>query len=78
PLHGVIFLSQSMLEPQESTTLTMEQKETISLIFNITEKLSHLVNDILDFSKMKEGELKQRLTNVDLYSVTHVIVEILS
>ncbi|WP_342535264.1 ATP-binding protein [Lysinibacillus sp. FSL K6-1151] len=78
PLHGVIAISQSMLEPQESTTLTMEQKEKISLIFNITEKLSHLVNDILDFSKIKEGELKLRLTNVDLYSVTHVIVEILS
>ncbi|MFJ5767755.1 ATP-binding protein [Lysinibacillus sp. NPDC093210] len=78
PLHGVIAISHSMLEPQESSTLTMEQKEKISLIFNITEKLSHLVNDILDFSKLKEGELKLRLTNVDLYSVTHVIVEILS
>ncbi|KPN97671.1 ATP-binding protein [Lysinibacillus sp. ZYM-1] len=78
PLHGVLAISQSMLEPQESSTLTMEQKEKLSLIFNITEKLSHLVNDILDFSKLKEGELKLRLTNVDLYSVTHVIVEILS
>ncbi|KGA81705.1 histidine kinase [Lysinibacillus fusiformis] len=78
PLHGVIAISQSMLEPPESSTLTMEQKEKISLIFNITEKLSHLVNDIVDFSKLKEGELKLRLANVDLYSVTHVIVEILS
>ncbi|WP_155593413.1 ATP-binding protein [Lysinibacillus cavernae] len=78
PLHGVIAISQSMLEPHDSSTLTLEQKEKISLIFNITEKLSHLVNDILDFSKLKEGELKLRLTNVDLYSVTHVIVEILS
>ncbi len=78
PLHGVIAISHSMLESNESSTLTMEQKEKISLIFNITKKLSHLVNDILDFSKLKEGELKLRLTNVDLYSVTHVIVEILS
>lgn len=78
PLHGVIAISQSMLEPPESSTLTMEQKEKISLIFNITEKLSHLVNDIVDFSKLKEGELKLRLANVDLYSVTHIIVEILS
>lgn len=78
PLHGVIAISQSMLEPKEGATLTVEQKEKISLIFNITEKLSHLVNDILDFSKLKEGELKLRLTTVDLYSVTHVIVDILS
>lgn len=78
PLHGVIAISQSMLEPKESASLTVEQKEKISLIFNITEKLSHLVNDILDFSKLKEGELKLRLTTVDLYSVTHVIVDILS
>ncbi|WP_341301248.1 ATP-binding protein [Lysinibacillus sp. FSL H8-0500] len=78
PLHGVMAISQSMLEPNESSSLTVEQKEKISLIFNITEKLSHLVHDILDFSKLKEGELKLRITNVDLYSVTHVIVEILS
>ncbi|MFJ7669427.1 ATP-binding protein [Lysinibacillus sp. NPDC097195] len=78
PLHGVIAISQSMLEPKESALLTVEHQEKISLIFNITEKLSHLVNDILDFSKLKEGELKLRLTTVDLYSVTHVIVDILS
>lgn len=78
PLHGVIAISQSMLEPNENETLTNEQKEKISLINNITKRLSHLVNDILDFSKLKEGELKLHTTTVDLFSVTHVIVEILS
>uniref|UniRef100_UPI0020BEAA64 histidine kinase dimerization/phospho-acceptor domain-containing protein n=1 Tax=Lysinibacillus sp. D4A3_S15 TaxID=2941227 RepID=UPI0020BEAA64 len=33
PLHGVIAISQSMLDPPESTTLTMEHIGKISLIF---------------------------------------------
>ncbi|GLC90172.1 hybrid sensor histidine kinase/response regulator [Lysinibacillus piscis] len=78
PLHGIVAISQSMLDSKEEKNLTKEQKEKVSLIFSISERLSHLVNDILDFSKLKEGELKLHITSVDLFSVTHLIVEIVS
>lgn len=55
-----------------------EQKEKVSLIFNIAERLSYLVNDLLDFSKLKENELTLRITSVDLYAITHMTVEVLS
>ncbi|MGN7402091.1 ATP-binding protein [Cytobacillus praedii] len=77
PLHGIIAISQSMLDKNEST-LTNDQKERISLIVNIAQRLSHLVNDILDFSKLKVGELKLTIAPVDLFSITHLVVETFS
>ncbi|WP_107943641.1 MULTISPECIES: ATP-binding protein [Metasolibacillus] len=78
PLHGIMAISQSMLTSTKKASLTVEQKEQVSLMFNISERLSHLVNDILDFSKLKENELTLRITTVDLFAVTHMIVGVLS
>ena len=76
PLHGIIAISQSMLD-KDKYSLTTDQKEKMNLIVGIAERLSHLVNDILDFSKLKEKKfLKLDVAPVDLYSVTHVIVDI--
>ncbi|MED3553001.1 ATP-binding protein [Cytobacillus praedii] len=77
PLHGIIAISQSMLDKNESP-LTNDQKERISLIVNIAQRLSHLVNDILDFSKLKVGELKLAIAPVDLFSITYLVVETFS
>lgn len=78
PLHGIIGISQSMLNDNSKPVLAVEQKEKVTLIFNIAERLSYLVNDILDFSKLKENELTLRITSVDLFAVTHMTVEVLS
>lgn len=74
PLHGIIAITQSMLDKDEPA-VTTEQKEKASMIIGIAKRLSHLVNDILDFSKLKEGELKLVIVPVDLFAVTLVVVE---
>jgi len=78
PLHGIIGISQSMLNDNSKPDLAVEQKEKVTLIFNIAERLSYLVNDILDFSKLKENELALHITSVDLFATTHMTVEVLS
>ncbi|KOY83814.1 response regulator [Lysinibacillus macroides] len=78
PLHGIIGISQSMLNDNSMPSLAAEQKEKVTLIFNIAERLSYLVNDILDFSKLKENELTLRITSVNLFAVTHMTIEVLS
>lgn len=78
PLHGIIGISQSMLKDNSLPISADEQKEKVSLIFNIAERLSYLVNDLLDFSKLKENELTLRMASVDLYAITHMTVEVLS
>ncbi|MFJ5768827.1 ATP-binding protein [Psychrobacillus sp. NPDC093180] len=74
PLHGIIAISQSMLEGRESS-LTKDQEEKMGLIVGTAQRLSNQVNDILDFSKLKEGDLQVCITSVDLFAITHVVVE---
>ncbi|MFF2752471.1 ATP-binding protein [Psychrobacillus sp. NPDC058041] len=74
PLHGIIAISQSMLEDRKST-LKVEEEEKMGLIVGTAQRLSNLVNDILDFSKLKEGDLSVNISPVDLYAITHVVVE---
>ncbi|MDI2587691.1 ATP-binding protein [Psychrobacillus sp. NEAU-3TGS] len=74
PLHGIIAISQSMLEDRKSS-LSTEEEEKMGLIVGTAQRLSKLVNDILDYSKLKEGELRVRITPVDLFALTHVVVE---
>lgn len=74
PLHGIIAVSQSMLEDREST-LKVEEEEKMGLIVGTAQRLSNLVNDILDFSKLKEGDLRVHIVPVDLFAITHVVVE---
>ncbi|MEK3978588.1 ATP-binding protein [Psychrobacillus sp. FSL K6-2836] len=74
PLHGIIAISQSMLEDRKSS-LTIDEEEKMGLIIGTAQRLSNLVNDILDFSKLKEGDLRVRITTVDLFAITHVVVE---
>jgi len=75
PLHGIIAITQSMVDDSEST-LSPAEKEKITLISSTAKRLAHLVHDILDFSKLKEGELKLSLTSVDLFASASVITEL--
>ncbi|MFD2444572.1 ATP-binding protein [Bacillus sp. CGMCC 1.16607] len=74
PLHGIIAISQNMLDHKES--LKSDQIEKVSTIVDISQRLSHLVNDILDFSKLKQGELKITIVSVDLFAVTHMVTSV--
>lgn len=77
PLHGIIAIAQSMLEDRKSS-LTVNEEEKMGLIVGTAQRLSNLVNDILDFSKLKEGDLQVRITSVDIFAITHVVVETFS
>lgn len=77
PLHGIIAISQSLLDKKESA-LSDDQEERVTLIVNIAQRLSLLVNDILDFSKLKVGGLKLVIAPVDLFSIAHLVIETFS
>ncbi|GKV57359.1 hypothetical protein NCCP2222_33060 [Sporosarcina sp. NCCP-2222] len=75
PLHGIIAISQSMLDNKEGQ-MTSRDKEDLELINTIAERLSNLVKDILDYSKLQQGELRLSRSSVDLHSITHVAVKV--
>lgn len=77
PLHGIINLSESLLENKE-VPLPSEHRENIRLLHLIGRRLSGLVNDILDMNRIQYGQLNVHLMPVDLYVSTRFVMETLS
>lgn len=74
PLHGVIAIVESMLGTQQRQTLTKEQTEKLSLVANVSRRLSGLVNDILNHAKLKHGEFAIHPKPFELYSAVQSVV----
>lgn len=68
PLHGMINLSQSMLDGSTGK-LNEAQQNNLSLMVSVSRRLTNLINDILDFSKLKNGEITLERRNISLQAV---------
>ncbi len=75
PLHGIMNISQSMMEGAEGK-LNAAQKENMSIIVSVTRGLTNLVSDILDFSKLKNNEIELHKRQVSLQAVMQVNMEV--
>ncbi|WP_190914008.1 ATP-binding protein [Paenibacillus sabuli] len=65
PLHGVMNISQSMLEGTRGH-LNAGQKHDLSVIVSVSRRLSNLVHDILDFTKLKYNDIVLHQRSVSL------------
>lgn len=52
PLHGILNISQLMLEESRDTQ-NEDQQKRLGLIVSTTRRLSHLINDLLDSTQLK-------------------------
>lgn len=76
PLHGMINLSQNMLETGAGQ-LNASQMQNLSVIRDTSRRLSALVNDILDMEKIKRDELSVQLSEVDVRVTVSLVFELL-
>ena len=74
PLHGIINLSQSLMEGTEGP-LKKQQQESIILINTVGKRLASLVNDLLFVSKIKQGETEMVPKLVNIHLVQEVLAE---
>ncbi|OZB92717.1 ATP-binding protein [Paenibacillus sp. XY044] len=77
PLHGIINLSETLLENKKKP-LAAEHRENIRLLHLIGRRLAGLVNDILDMNRIRYGQLDVQPKPVDLYVSTRFVMETLS
>ena len=66
PLNSIIGFSQFMARDR---TLSVDQKEYMSLIMNSSEQLLILINEILDMAKIESGNILLNTENFDLAEV---------
>ncbi|WP_165452745.1 ATP-binding protein [Paenibacillus thalictri] len=77
PLHGIMNLSQSLLD-ERGSEMGAKQREDIRLLNLVSRRLAGLVHDILDMSLIKRGQLRIRTTPVDVRMTTRFVIETLS
>lgn len=75
PLHGIINLSQSMLETGTGS-LNTDHMQSLSMIRDTSRRLSGLVHDILDMEKIKRNELSVHPAPVDLQVTVSLVFEL--
>jgi len=75
PLHGIMNLSQSLLEGVEGP-LKRNQQESAILIHSVSRRLAGLVKDLSFISKIKQGEVSFTAKPIDIRMVEEVLAEI--
>jgi len=74
PLHGILNISQSLVEGVEGP-LKLKQQESVMLIHNVGKRLSKIVDDLLHASNTNELEVLIEPTAVNLGVVKDIVAE---
>lgn len=77
PLHGIINLSESLLDNKEKP-LAPEHRENIWLLHLMGRKLAGLVHDILDLNRIRHGQLVIHPKPVDLHMSARFVMDTLT
>lgn len=72
PLHGIIGISESILEGKEQ--LSSFVRSNVNIIESSGRRLINLVNSILDFSKMRNDDLSIHIENVDICQCVDIVI----
>ncbi len=75
PLHGMIGLSESMLEGAGGS-LPPKARENLTLIASCGHRLASMVNDLLDMARIEDKGLNLNLRSLDLYRLSEMVVRL--
>ena len=73
PLHGIIGLSQALLDPQHH--LSGEPLRLATNISSVGEHLLHLINNTLDLSKLEANRLELKIAPYDPYRIVKQVID---
>ena len=73
PMNGIIGMASLLLQG----SLTREQREQLTVLFQSSEALLGILNDILDFSKIEAGQLALEHTPTDLHRMLRELLQLL-
>ena len=72
PLNGIIGFTHLLMK----SDLKKNQAEYMSTINESATSLMQIVNDVLDFSKIESGKLELDIEDINLYQLTHQVVDL--
>lgn len=72
PLNGIIGFTDLLMR----TNLDESQKEFMNTVNESATILIEIINNILDFSKIESGKLELNIEEINLYELTHHVIDI--
>ncbi len=75
PLHGIINITQSVLENGENA-IPPKQAEDLYYVIAIAKRLSSLINDIIDFQSIKSSNLHMDMRTIDINAPVQIVLEV--
>lgn len=75
PLHGIIGLSESLLNETLGQVSRNSQKG-LKLIYSNAMRLTNLVNEILDLSRLRHGKFDLQYQNLDVNSLLEQVIQV--
>ncbi|XID90500.1 ATP-binding protein [Paenibacillaceae bacterium WGS1546] len=75
PLHGILNISQLMLE-EAADTLNVDQQKKLGIVVSTTRRLTHLINDILDISRLKHMNTELHRKSISLSATIQASIDI--
>lgn len=72
PLNGIIGFTHLLMK----SDLGENQLEYMTTVNESAALLMHIVNDVLDFSKIESGKLELNLEEINLFKLTHQVVDL--
>jgi PAS domain S-box-containing protein len=72
PLNGIIGFTHLLME----SDLKRKQAEYMATVNESANLLMHIVNDVLDFSKIESGKLELNIEEINLYKLTHHVIDL--
>ncbi|MGC5326007.1 ATP-binding protein [Brevibacillus sp. SYSU BS000544] len=75
PLHGIINISQSLMEMSKNPAAT-DSQDRLHLIYNTAYRMSNMVNDLIDLAKIKDGRLDVKIGMVNLATCVSILFEV--
>jgi signal transduction histidine kinase len=77
PLSVIMTFTEHMLnEHNEQSSLTEQQQQFISEIYNSSTLMVHIINDLLDITKIESGNIELDLKEIDLVPKVKRIVQL--
>ncbi|WP_235872288.1 hybrid sensor histidine kinase/response regulator [Siminovitchia acidinfaciens] len=76
PLHGMINISQSVLDREERMIKEKSVKD-LELLITVGQRMSYQLNDLLDLTRLKEKRVSIQPTDVSLHSAAEAVMDML-
>jgi len=76
PLHGITNIAQGLIDDNRNY-LHGEHRERLSILINVSKRMSYMLNDLLDITRLKEGTIQIHSEKIHIQPVVEGVIDMI-